>query len=152
MASLSPIPPHEVVLRRIPKQKGMAPDLKSVLPGAFAPITHDTDGLSVHLASIHTPKQVAQDFRGKGTQPVWVAHLRAIDIFALGLTIVPDPIPESLDPPRPAQPGHAIIPELNASNANTDSTKEIGRRLAELVFQLDGPFDPPPQTPPTTPA
>lgn len=131
----------------------MSLDTKSVLPGAFAPTQSDTTGISVHRASIHTPKQVAQDFRTGGTQPVWVAHLRARDILALGISIMPDPVLESLDPPRPAQPGHASIPELKTANATSDFAEEIKRRLAAAVFHIDGPFDPPThKTPHTAPA
>lgn len=82
----------------------MSLDLKTVQPGAFAPNEKDTDGLSVHRAGIHTPKEVAQDFRGKGSQPVWVAHLRASDILALGVTIEPNrwlPLQTHHDPPNP---------------------------------------------------
>lgn len=127
-------------------------DQKTVQPGAFAPNEKDTDGLSVHRAGIHTPKEVAQDFRGKGSQPVWVAHIRAKDILALGVTIVPMPVAASVDPSRPAQPGHAIIPEMNARNANSNETAERKRLLAAAVFQIDGPFDPPTPKPPTNAA
>lgn len=147
MDPLSPIQPEEIILRRVPKQKGMSLDLSTVQPGAFAPNERDTDGLSVHRAAIHTPKEVAQDFRGKGSQPVWVAHLRAQDILALGVTIEPMPVAASVDPPRLAQPGHAIIPELNAGNAHSDETEEHKHQLAAAVFQIDGPFDPPQREP-----
>lgn len=140
----SPIENDEVILRRVPKQRGMSLDLKSVLPGAFAPMKSDTDGLSVHRAAIHTPKEVARDFRTRGSQPVWVAHLRASEIRAIGCSVEPDPLgaTEFL----PAQPGHALIPEITAPSAKETVTIERQRRLAAAVFRLDGPFDPPART------
>lgn len=152
MDPLSPIQPEETILRRVPKQKGMSLDLRTVQPGAFAPNEKDTDGLSVHRAGIHTPKEVAQDFRGQGSQPVWVAHLRARDILAMGMTIEPKPVAASVAPPRPAQPGHAIIPDMNAGNASSNETEERKRQLAAAVFQIDGPFDPPKREPPANTA
>ena len=141
----SPIQPDEILLRRVPKQGGMTPDGKAVLPNAFAPHSQiDTTGISVYRDSIHTSQQVAQEFRGRGTQPVWVAHIRASDVIAMGLTIQPNPLMAEETPLRPAQPGHALLPEINSGNARTDVTVERKRQLAAKVFHIDGPYVPPP--------
>lgn len=127
----------------------MALDRRSVLADAFAPkepskkssTSADFDGLSVYRGAFHTPEEVGKKFRTLGSTPAWVATLRADDIFQLGLTIVPDP--QNGDHLIVAQLGHSLIPELNATAAKTNFVLEAKQKLAALVTEINGPFDPP---------
>lgn len=154
MDPLSPIQPEEMILRRVPKHR-MSLDQRTVQPDAFAPKmpdkknTGDTDGLSVYREAFHSAEDVGRTLRSRGSEPMWVARLRASDITALGLTLLPDPKDGFAHPKGLPQPGHALIPEIAVSTATTDRVVEIKRMLAALVTptNLFGPFDPPPPEP-----
>lgn len=138
------IDPNEIVLRRIAKVH-MSDDWRSVRPEAFAPRQTDS-GLSVFRLAFHTPLQVAREFRVPRPKagPMWVAHLRVQDVLSLGLFVLPDPLEAS--GVLPAQPGHALIPQIRGTTARETRTLEWMRMLSSLVRpeDVDGPFEPPP--------
>lgn len=63
----------------------------------------------------------------------YVALLRAADIRAAGMDVVPKPLPDD--------PGHAEIPELTYENRKSKQAIEWRTLLAEKLFlQIEGPF------------
>ncbi len=114
------------------------------LAAAFAPNRRNNDGLSMFRRCFHTPKSVA-DFRTRAKSEAWVVSLRAQDLFDLGLSIQPDPIPAADG--VAAQPGHAVIPEMNAAKRKTSDVEQWKERLRRAVTRVDGPFFPPEHTP-----
>lgn len=132
----------------------MSADLKTIQPDAFAPRvpskrkpddTGDSDGLSVYRAAFHSPEAIARELRTGGSEPAWVAELKAGDIIALGVTLKPDPIDADKHPKGIAQPGHALIPEINSREAESTRVLELKRALADLANKVKphGPYDPP---------
>jgi hypothetical protein len=127
----SPIGPNERVLRRIFVGQGCFEKDKAppVQRGAFIPSPRDVDGLSFYLESIISAPEVAAAAEKPAACYV-VASLKAGDLYALGLTLVPTQDPHDL-------PGHIISPEINSTTYN-DSTqkpkiKEISKKLAEIA-------------------
>lgn len=118
-------------------------DDRRPMAAAFTPHRNDSDGLSVFRASIHSEEDVARRFRRGGKAPTWVARLRVRDVLALGMTVVADPL-DAADG-LPAQPGHALIPELDSASRGTDAQRLQSQRLALLVRPdgVMGPFDAP---------
>jgi len=140
----SPISPDEFILRRVPQDK-MNLDGRSVSPDAFAPSERDQDGLSLHRAAFHTPEEVGQTLRSKGTAPAWVVRFLAKDLLALQLLLKPDPKQPSAHPKGIAQPGHILIPDINFNNRKSDRVIQLKRDLAEIANRsaVLGPFEPP---------
>jgi len=131
-----PIQPDEIILRRIPEAQMGVVGTRCPLPDGFDPHrTADVDGLSVYREKYHTPSQVA-GFRTKGSQPTWIARLRAKAITDLGLTLKPDP----LDPEDglPARPGHALILEINSPARKSDAVEQWKRQLLASVVGVVG--------------
>ncbi len=64
----------------------------------------------------------------RGPAGYYVVRLRAAEVTALGLSIVPDPRDDQL-------PGHALIPELSfqAMTKDKNKSKELQRKLAKLA-------------------
>jgi hypothetical protein len=135
-----PVRDDETVLRRVPEaQMNLGPPVE-VAADAFDPHkARDVDGLSVYRSGLHTPQQVAS-FRTKSTKQTWVAELSASRIRELGLTIEPKPLAANEE--RPAQPGHAVIPELNAGDRKKPAVDQWKQQLVALVQQIHGPFPP----------
>lgn len=153
----SPISPEEIIYRRVPKQRGMSVDLKTVQPDAFAPRMPnkkkpndigDLDGLSVYRAAFHTPEVIARVLRTSGSEPAWVAEFKAGDLIALGITLKPDPLQADKHPSGIPQPGHALIPEIHSGGAQSTRVLELKRELAALAnkAKIHGPYDPPDPT------
>ena len=97
----TPIDPNELILRRIPAREGYYEPRKvpPVSKGAFQPSGRDIDGLSFNLEREVSAETLAMS--GTVGTPYAVARLRAGDLYALGLTLVPDQQPGDL-------PGHLI--------------------------------------------
>jgi len=120
-----PVSPREYVLRRVfAAADHFNPALSEpVQRVAFQPNKKDAAGISVFRELFVTPMEVAR--RGpKGPSEYIVVRLLAADVFALGLSVLPDP---QADQP----PGHAIIPELTPQTEKKRS-KELQRELAKL--------------------
>ena len=141
-----PIQAEEIILRRIPEAKMSSDAPRRPMPDAFDPHKKDTDGLSVYREHFHSAEEVC-DFRTVSKNKAWVAKLKASSIFALGLTIEPDPLDE-IQGQRRKQVGHCLIKEMNAANSKSDKVEQWKRHLAALVLDFDvkGPFDAPSST------
>lgn len=76
---------------------------------------------------------------------MWVAQFKASDIIALGITLQPDPLDADKHPRNVAQPGHALIPEINSGEMDSTRVLELKRALADLANKgpIHGPYDPP---------
>lgn len=61
-----------------------------------------------------------------------MVSLGAASIRLLNLTLVPDKPRETL--------GHCVVPELNASNADTEESRELMVQILDCVLQKFGPF------------
>lgn len=79
--------------------------------------------------------------RTMGKCNVWVAEIPASAIMAMGLTIDPRPLAGTAE--RPAQPGHAVLRELNSQTRNSDRAQEWKHQLVLAVTGLTGPYAPP---------
>ena len=126
-----PIDDDELLYRRIPLVHFNASNDPKPALQAFKPRRDDTTGLSVSRAKYKSIEQVAQNPRGK---QYYVAVLRAGDLRAHGILVVPSPKP-------PDDLGHAELPGLTYDHRNDDSVEEWKVRLAEeLCLRVEGPF------------
>ena len=100
---VAPISDDEILYRRIPASTGWYdPSRTPVLePEAFRPNRNDNTGISLSRRKYSTVEQAA---RGQPGKSYYVALLRAAEICAAGMDVVPKPLPDD--------PGHAEIPEL----------------------------------------
>jgi hypothetical protein len=129
---VDPIADDEVLCRRIPASTGWYGPSRSppLEPEAFRPNKNDTHGLSV---SRQKYKSVEQAARGQPGKTYFVALLRAGDIRAAGMEVVPRPLPDD--------PGHAEIPELTYDTRKSKLAIEWRTRLAgELCLYIEGPL------------
>jgi hypothetical protein len=113
-------------LRRIPADSEWFNPLLSepVQRVAFAPHKErDRNGISVFRETFVTAAELAGNGQ-KGPNGYYVVRLMAQDVFALGLSVVPDSQDGQL-------PGHALIPELTPQLAKQRS-KELQHKLARL--------------------
>ena len=117
------IPDDEYVFRRIPSVQYPTPtDLNSrPITASFLPRDEDTDGLSVELARLTTPENVA-DVPGKRYQVVQVC---VSDLRSLGLDVISDPLPDN--------PAHALI--LGLDRQTYDADKPQLKALAETIIR-----------------
>ena len=125
-----PIEDEEYLYRRI-VFKYFDPDQgEEPSPQAFHPRSYDKTGLSVFRAKYVTPEQVAKNDRGK---QYYVAVLRAGDLRAQGLDVVPRPEGNA--------PGHAELPGLTYDSRRTDAVEEAQQLLArKLCLKILGPL------------
>ena len=130
-----PISPDEYVLRRISKDKNRydpsLPQPIQRLSFEASPldkngVSPDINGISVFREIFVSAEAVAK--AGGGARGYCVVRLRASDVTALGLTIIPDPRDDQL-------PGHALIPELGFLQMKQDKLKckELQRHLVKLA-------------------
>ncbi len=128
-----PILNNEILFRRVPVKTGWYDPEKHppLQQFAFRPTRHDITPLSVYRAKYKTPEQVAASPRPGARY--YVAELRAGDLRAKGINVVPAP--------RPDDPGHAEITDLTFENKDTSRAIEIQKSLAEeLCLRVLGPF------------
>lgn len=99
---------------------------------AFNPRENDTTGLSLDRAKYRSVEESAE---GQSAAGYYVAILRAGDLRAHGMEVVPRPLPEN--------PGHAEIVGLTYQDRKTDQCREWMKYLAEkLTRDVAGPFSP----------
>lgn len=140
-AQVDEIHVEEVILRRIPEAQMDFGSPRMPLPDGFAPhSTNDTDGLSVYREKHHSPADIA-GFRTRGTKPMWVVKIPVQKMNDLGLTLRPDPLKATAS--LPAQPGHALIVDMNSKNRKSDQVENWKRQLVEAAVEVVGPFEPP---------
>jgi hypothetical protein len=128
-----PIASEELLYRRVPASTGWySPESGILSDQAFAPHkVQDVTGLSVSRDKYKSPDQAA---RGRPGKSYYVAVLRAGDLRAKGIEVVPRP--------QPGDPGHAELPDLNSANVKASQTLERQRILVELCLRVEGPFGP----------
>jgi hypothetical protein len=127
-----PVGDDELIYRRVPVSCGWYAE-GALSPNAFDPHKKDLDGISVYRASIVSIEQAA---RGPSKHGYYVAVLAAADLRASGIFVEPDD-------PDGTNPGHAKLPNLNASERKTDRVQELKELLAHrLVLRVEGPFLP----------
>jgi hypothetical protein len=118
----------EWVLRRVHKNHFKPQKPTPIERVAFQPSDEDVEGLSVFRAAFVTPSQIVAASRGGNNY--YVAKLAVSDLvkFSPPLTVKPD---SDADQP----PGHAVVPELNATRLKSDKypSKELQRDLAKLA-------------------
>ena len=120
----------ELLYRRILVSSGYySPDTETISSQAFAPSKEDASGLSVSRAKYKSAKDAAHGRNGK---PAHVAVLRASVLRALGIQVVPKPLPDD--------PGHAEMPDLNVSNRKENLTIEREILLSNSCLGVEGPF------------
>ena len=123
-----PIEDDEILYRRIVLDQYS--DEGGLTRLAFKSWPYDKTGLSVFRAKYTTPKDVAQNDRGK---QYWVAELLAGDLRNSKLRVAPR-VEGHL-------PGHAEITSLTYDNRHDDASLEANRRLThELCLRILGPF------------
>jgi len=129
--SLDPISDEEIVYRRIPAT--WYPDQTRVINDqAFAPHKHnDHDGLSVSRAKFNDPEDATK--RVASGKKFFLARLSVHDLKKIGLSVIPAPLDND--------PGHAVIPEINASNRGEKLTLERQRQLVQLCMDVIGPIE-----------
>jgi hypothetical protein len=128
-----PVEDDELLYRRIPVSMNWYTSTR-LSPEAFDPRRNETTGISVSRAK-YLPIELAATGRSK--QGYYVAVLRAGDLRAAGIDVVPRPEPDN--------PGHAELPGLTCSNRLEEIAAERKVRLAALALSVEGPFVPPQQ-------
>ena len=127
-----PIAHEELLYRRVPESMGWYSPGVVLNSQAFAPRPDDLTGPSISRAKYKSIQDAAKGVRGKA---YYVAVLRAGDLRQAGIQVRPDP--------RPGDPGHAELPDLNSANRKENRTLELQRVLAEqLCLWVEGPFRP----------
>ena len=126
-----PVDDDELVFRRVPEQsQRYNPTTRILSPEAFAPHkTADQTGISL---SRQKYKSVEEASRGRPGKQNYVATLRAGDLKANAIRILPDPLPDD--------PGHCVLPDINSGNRKDDATLLLQRELVRLTLSVDGPF------------
>jgi hypothetical protein len=127
-----PIADDELLYRRIPAALNLHDPTAepSLLPDAFRPNQNDLTGLSVYRAKYKSLEAVAFGREGK---KYYVAVLRAGDLRAKGIEVVPRPLDDD--------PGHAELPSLSYQTRKSDQVVEWKALLAqELCLRVEGPF------------
>jgi rhodanese-related sulfurtransferase len=114
-----PISDDEILYRRIPLSKGWINESR-VSMNAFKPRPDDDSGISVYRARFLSVEAAAQ---GLSKQGYYVVAMRAGDLRAAGIDIVPKPLD--------AIPGHAEIPSLAFQPHESDVSAEHRRLLAD---------------------
>ena len=130
----APIDDDEILYRRIPAALNLYdPNAEPrLLPDAFRPNQNDTTGLSVYRARYRAIEDVA---RGREGKKYYVAVLRAGDLRAQGIAVVPRPLE--------GDPGHAELPGLTYQDRKSDEALEWKALLAQqLCLRVEGPFPP----------
>lgn len=122
----------EVLYRRVPERwcSNGAVDRQAFRPHP----ENDADGLSLSRAKYKTPEQAATTtWPGKR---YFIAVLYASKLRAIGLDIKPAPLA--------GDPGHCVLPILNASNRRSDGSRHYAGILALGLTADDilGPFGP----------
>jgi hypothetical protein len=129
--STDPIDDEELLYRRVPASTGWYSPEAGLSPQAFAPHkTLDATGLSVYRGKYKSVEDVA---RGRPGRSYYVAVLRAGDLRAKGIEVVPRP--------APGDPGHAELCQLHSRNRKTAETLERQRILAAVCLRVEGPFE-----------
>ena len=111
-----PIEDDELLYRRVPKY--FAPD-GNPSPKAFRPRRRDETGLSLLREKYVRLREAAV---GEPGQTYYVAVLKAGDLRANGMEVVPKPSDDC--------PGHAEIPSLRYANQREDRQEELQVILA----------------------
>lgn len=129
-----PIADDELLYRRVPESPGWYdPATHVVNHQAFGPHkTNDASGLSVARAKYKSMEDAA---RGRPGKSYFVAVLRVGDLRQNDIKVVPRP--------KPNDPGHSELPDMNSDNRKADATLERQRLLSKkLCLRVEGPFGP----------
>jgi hypothetical protein len=130
-AGSDPIDDAEVLLRRIPAafrpDPGAPPTLDAFLPHR----ANDPDGLSLTRQRFAEAEVVGRS--APAGRACYVGRVTAGQIRRAGMNVVPDP--------KPDNPGHALIPELNSSARGDPALRLRARQLLDACTDVVGPFD-----------
>lgn len=128
-AEYEPIADDEMLYRRVPVSKDWI-DSHGVRPDAFEPRSDDDTGLSVYRARF---VKVADAARGLSKRGYYVLEMRAGDLRAAGIEVLPMPHDDL--------PGHAELPGLAFHDSESELSMEQRELLADrLVVAIHGPF------------
>lgn len=126
-----PLADDEILYRRVPVSKGWI-DEHGISPDAFEPRMDDDTGISVYRARFVTVEDAA---KGLGKRGYYVLAMRAGDLRAAGIHVVPMPHDDL--------PGHAEIPSLAYQEPESDVSMQHRELLADqMVMAIHGPFLP----------
>jgi len=128
-----PIDKAEQVYRRVAERtnyykRDRNPPLSD---SAFKPLTFDTDGISFTRANYVSGPSAAAELGYVGKN-YYIIELNAGDLMELGITFKPDPGPD--------EKGHAVIPELNIGEIDSDFVATTIDGARKLPFTVHGPF------------
>jgi hypothetical protein len=131
--AVDPIADDEILFRRIPASTGWydsarAPPLE---PEAFRPNQQDVSGISLTRQKYRSAAEEAA--RGRPGKSCYIAWLRAGELRAAGIEVVPSPSPDD--------PGHAEIPSQNYDQRKSKRAIEQRALLAAALSpKVEGPF------------
>jgi len=125
-----PVADDELLYRRVPASTGWYKEGR-LSPEAFDPREGELTGISVYRDKYKSLQEAA---KGKSRGGYYVAVLRAGDLRAHGIEVVPRA--------KPDDPGHAELPGLTCHNRQTPETLERKSLLADLCMRVQGPFPP----------
>ena len=123
-----PVAPDEMLVRLVWKSFYKPADRVAVRPSAFTARADETEGISLfRLACLPSAEAALAVMAPEKQGRYAVTLIPAAEVFGLGLTVTPAPIP--------TVPGHAVIPELNCVTETTDSMRvqNAKLKLAELA-------------------
>ncbi len=121
-----PVSLDEYVLRRIHRNMFDVSHPVPVARIAFQPTLRDTKGISVFREEFVSAPELAITGRKPGEYYIARLSVRVLK-ETLDLSVIPDA--DENQPPG----GHALIPEINASNTHDRRLKELQRELAKLA-------------------
>jgi hypothetical protein len=136
-----PIDADELIYRRVMATSGyFDPHRKpSLSDKAFKPLRRDEDGISVTRAKYVDGPQAAAEAGYEG-KDYYVIEMRAGDLQAIGLDILPNPLP--------GNPGHAVLPRLKIADEKSPAALDLMHKARLLEFRHHGPYPgkmPPPR-------
>ena len=108
-----PITDDEWLLRRVWRERFRTDSIPIISPGAFEPRCKgrdiDTNGISLYRsACLNDPANILAEV-AEGKRPsIAIVRVSVAFLKSLGLSV--------LSRPRPAIPGHVVVPELNADD------------------------------------
>jgi hypothetical protein len=127
-----PIDKHELIYRRV--TNGYFDPNRSVplSDKAFKPMSQDTDGISVTRARYGATPQVV-GLSGYVGNKYYVIEIIAGDIEGIGAEIAPRPVADN--------PGHAVIPKINARDSCKPDVLRLMNEARKLQYNWYGPFE-----------
>lgn len=132
--------PEELLMRGVLSQQYKLRQQVPLQQGAFLPKKNDITGLSlsrrqsVAHPDFLTPQQLKGRCRAQTAETSGVVQLIARHVESLGIRIRPDPVEANAEAGDLADPGHALLPDINITDWADDAARERMRLWASQLI------------------